>query len=131
MGVSVYVELQELDTLDDEKLSVEFDAEKPRAVGFTANFPSGARTLSLNNLSNDVASVSLDRKKGQNKVVLKLIKKDDPPTTWYSLLDGQGGGGGGDSDAEDGGMGGMGGMDPAMMQQMMGGMGGMMGGMGM
>merc|ERR1712203_742292 len=121
-----YVELPDFDTLDDDKLSVQFDAEKPREVSFVANFPSGSRILSLKGLSHDVASVSHDRKKGKNQVVLKLIKKDDPPTTWYSLLEGSGGGGGGDSDGE----GGMGGMDPAMMQQMMAGMGGM-GGMGM
>merc|ERR1712039_1054063 len=118
----------DIDTLADDKLVVDFDAEKPRKVTFTATFPSGARVLTLDGLSNDVSEVKMDRKMGKNEVALKLIKKDDPPTTWYSLLEGSGGGGG-DDDGED--VGGMGGMDPAMMQQMMGGMGGMMGGMGM
>mmetsp|Transcript_37867 Transcript_37867/g.69002 ORF Transcript_37867/g.69002 Transcript_37867/m.69002 type:complete len:201 (-) Transcript_37867:57-659(-) len=136
--VSVYVELPDLDSLAEDKLVVDFDAEKPRKVTFTATFPSGARVLTLDGLKADAKSVTMERKMGQNKVVLKLFKKDDEINTWYTLLESSGGGGAADDD--DGGMGGMGGMgdmggmggmDPAMMQQMMAGMGGGMGGMGM
>merc|ERR1711972_694686 len=123
--VSIYVEMDGLDEVAEDALSVENTETK---VTFTiASIGGKKRTLLLNGLANEIDGVKLQRKIGKNTVVLKLQKKEEK--SWWKVLDRASGGGGGDDDDE----GGMGGMD---MANMMGGMGGMdmasmMGGMGM
>lgn len=147
-SVSVYVELDGLDDVPDDKITTSVDGEtKVELVIAAIGTPAKKRVLILNGLFAEITGAKATNKgKGKNMISLKLTKKEESP--WPKLLatQGTGGGGGGDDDEDGGGGGGMmggmggggmmGGMGGGMMGGMgggggmMGGMGGMMGGMG-
>jgi len=123
--VSIYIELDGLDEVADDALTTE-SGEKEVSLTI-ASIGGKRRRFALTALSNEITEVKLQRKKGKNTVVLKLVKKEAEP--WFNLLSGGSGGGGDDEDGGGmggmGGMGGGGGMGGMDMASMMGGMGGM------
>merc|ERR1719152_597345 len=120
--VSIYVELDGLDALADDKIT---HTSGETEVSLTIEVGGKARKLALSGLFAEIDGCKMERKMGKNMVVLKLQKKEEK--SWYKLQAAGGGGGGGDDD-DDGGMGGMGGMGGGMggmdMASMMAGMGG-------
>lgn len=103
--VSIYIELDGLDDVDEGALSTE---SGERSVSFTfVSIGGQRRCFQLANLAHGISEVRMQRMLGRNQVVLKLLKKEQQ--TWSSLTEGCDGGMSGDDD-DDGGWGGMGGL---------------------
>jgi hypothetical protein len=123
---SVYVDLDGLDALSDDALTITKVSET--RVEFSAAFASGKRSLTLSPLHAAISAATLLRKPGKNRVILKLKKAE--PAAWGSLLvaadPGPPPAGGGMPGGMGGGMGmgGMGGMDMESMMKSMAGMAG-------
>lgn len=79
--VSVYVEFETLDEVPDEFMEVE--VVSPRHVVYNCLTAKGLRTMSLNQLFEDVARAKLIRKRGKNRVVLKLFKAHPGKWPWF------------------------------------------------
>ena len=112
---SVYVDLDGLDALSDDALTVTKVSET--RVEFTAQFPSGKRCLTLSPLHASIDEASLLRKPGKNRVILKL--KKTKPEAWSTLLTAPP-----PAQPDPSAMGGLGGMDMESMMKSMAGMAG-------
>ncbi len=112
---SVYVDLDGLDALSDDALTVTKVSET--RVEFTAQFPSGKRCLTLSPLHASIDDASLLRKPGKNRVILKL--KKTKPEAWSTLLTAPP-----PAQPDPSAMGGLGGMDMESMMKSMAGMAG-------
>ena len=81
--VNVYVEFDKLDEVPDEFMDVEL--ANGRQVVFTVLSHEGLRLLSLNTLFGEVKRVKHVRKRGKNRVILKLFKAAEGK--WPRLTD--------------------------------------------
>ena len=79
--VNVYVEFDGMDEVPDEFMEVEL-ASGRHAV-FNCLTTTGLRVMSLNQLFGEVARAKLVRKRGKNRVVLKLFKKEPGKWPWF------------------------------------------------
>mmetsp|Transcript_13494 Transcript_13494/g.28135 ORF Transcript_13494/g.28135 Transcript_13494/m.28135 type:complete len:159 (+) Transcript_13494:106-582(+) len=81
--VSIYVELDGLDAVPDDAITVESSARdvslRIKAVGT----PPRTKRFKLVNLANEIEGVKLVRKSGKNTVTLRLSKKEEK--SWWKL----------------------------------------------
>jgi len=86
-AVSVYVDLEGLDAVPDDELKATLTNDNKGLSFKVKNLDGKLRFLKIETLKEKVKSVKLIRKKGKNRVVIKLFKEDNKKK-WWSLKDG-------------------------------------------
>ena len=79
--VNIYVEFDALDEVPDDFMEVELVTG--RHAVFNCLTAEGLRTMSLNQLFGEVVRTKLIRKRGKNRVVIKLFKKEAGKWPWF------------------------------------------------
>eukprot|EP00747_Dinoflagellata_sp_TGD_P219835 gnl/TRDRNA2_/TRDRNA2_91881_c0_seq1.p1 gnl/TRDRNA2_/TRDRNA2_91881_c0~~gnl/TRDRNA2_/TRDRNA2_91881_c0_seq1.p1 ORF type:complete len:152 (+),score=28.25 gnl/TRDRNA2_/TRDRNA2_91881_c0_seq1:45-500(+) len=82
-AVSVYVELDGLDELPSDAITVKSGM---REACLSVLWPEKTRILVLRRLAHEICGAEVKRKTGQNTVVIKLRKKEE--REWWRLLEG-------------------------------------------
>jgi len=83
-AVNIHVELDGLDDVADDEIVVQSSETSASLSIASVGKPPKKRELCLKGLSEEITGVKLVRKPGKNKVVLKLLKKDEK--SWTTLL---------------------------------------------
>lgn len=96
-SVSIYVELPRLDSVEDDDLKVSLANEGEGVLFKAKNVAGKNRFLKIDKLHKKVKSAKLVRKRGKDKVIIKL-DKDDEKRKWYNLKEGGGSSSYGDDD---------------------------------
>ena len=86
-SVSIYVELPGLDHVQDDDMKVSLTNEGEGMLFKAKNVTGKNRFLKIDKLHKKVKSAKLVRKKGKDKVIIKLVK-DDEKRKWYNLKEG-------------------------------------------
>lgn len=86
-SVSIYIALTGLDEVQDDDMKVSLVNDGEGVLFKAKNVTGKNRFLKIDKLHKKVKSTKLLRKRGQDKVIIKLVK-DDEKRKWYNLKEG-------------------------------------------